>query len=61
MRGGLTWREAHFVAEHVVKSANLASAEIVEVNATLSDGQGASVTVELGHQLVNALLGEAML
>jgi arginase len=49
------------VAEHVVKSGNLASAEIVEVNATLSDGQGASVTVELGHQLVNALLGEAML
>lgn len=61
VRGGLTWREAHFVAEHVVKSGNLASAEIVEVNATLSDGQGASVTVELGHQLVNALLGEAML
>ena len=61
VRGGLTWREAHFVAEHVVKSGNLGSAEIVEVNATLSDGQGASVTVELGHQLVNALLGEAML
>ena len=61
VRGGLTWREAHFVAEHVVKSGALASAEIVEVNAALSDGHGASATVELGHQLVNALLGEAML
>lgn len=61
VRGGLTWREAHFVAECVVKSGALASAEIVEVNATLSDGQGASETVELGHQLVNALLGEAIL
>lgn len=61
VRGGLTWREAHFVAEHVVKSGSLASAEIVEVNAALSDGQGASATVELGHQLVNAMLGEAML
>jgi arginase len=61
VRGGLTWREAHFVAEHVVKSGSLASAEIVEVNATLSDGRGASATVELGHQLVNAMLGEAML
>jgi arginase len=61
VRGGLTWREAHFVAEHVVKSGALASAEIVEVNAALSDGRGASATVELGHQLVNALLGEAML
>jgi arginase len=61
VRGGLTWREAHFVAEHVVKSGSLASAEIVEVNAALSDGQGASATVELGRQLVNAMLGEAML
>lgn len=61
VRGGLTWREAHFVAEHVVRSGALASAEIVEVNATLADGQGASETVELGHQLVNALLGEAIL
>lgn len=61
VRGGLTYREAHFVAEHVVKSGALASAEIVEVNATLSDGQGASATIELGHQLVNSMLGEAML
>lgn len=61
VRGGLTWREAHFVAEHVVKSGALASAEIVEVNASLSDGEGASQTVELGHQLVNAMLGEAIL
>jgi len=61
VRGGLTWREAHFVAEYVVKSGALASAEIVEVNTTLADGQGASETVELGHQLVNAMLGEAIL
>lgn len=61
VRGGLTWREAHFVAEHVVKSGALASAEIVEVNATLADGQGASDTVELSLQLVNALLGESIL
>ena len=61
VRGGLTWREAHFVAEHVVKSGSLASAEIVEVNTTLSDGQGATETVELGHQLVNAMMGEAIL
>lgn len=58
VRGGLTWREAHFVAEHVVRSGNLASAEIVEVNESLSPG---SETVELGHQLVMAMLGEAIL
>jgi len=61
VRGGLTWREAHFVAEYVVKSGALSSAEIVEVNATLSNDAGATSTVELGHQLVNALLGEAIL
>jgi arginase len=57
-RGGLTWREAHFVYEHVVKCGALASAEIVELNPTLSDGQGASGTIELGYQLISALCGE---
>eukprot|EP00984_Skeletonema_dohrnii_P006232 scaffold2239_cov114-Skeletonema_dohrnii-CCMP3373.AAC.13 len=61
VRGGLTWREAHFVAEYVVKTGSLASAEIVEVNHTLSDGDGANDTVELGHNLVNALCGESIL
>lgn len=61
VRGGLTWREANFVAERVVKSGALASAEIVEVNATLADGQGANDTVELSLQLVNAMLGESIL
>ena len=61
VRGGLTWREAHFVAESVVKSGALSSAEIVEVNATLSDGDGARSTVELGHQLITAMLGEVIL
>ncbi|KAL7497150.1 hypothetical protein ACHAWT_005313 [Skeletonema menzelii] len=61
VRGGLTWREAHFVAEYVVKTGSLASAEIVEVNHTLSDGDGANETVELGHNLVNAFLGESIL
>ena len=61
VRGGLTWREAHFVAEHVVKSGLLASAEIVEVNHTLSDHDGANETIELGHNLINAFLGEAIL
>ncbi len=61
VRGGLTWREAHFVAESVAKCGSLASAEIVELNPTLADGQGASETIELGHQLVNALMGECIL
>ena len=61
VRGGLTWREAHLVAEYVVKSGNLASAEIVEVNAALGSDDGAKSTVELGHQLANAMLGEVIM
>lgn len=35
VRGGLNWRKAHFVCEHVVKSSALANTEIVELNPTL--------------------------
>ena len=59
--GGLTWREAHFVAEYVVKSGSLASAEIVEVNHTLSDGDGADATLEMGYNLIKAFLGQSIL
>lgn len=38
VRGGLTYREAHFVSEAVAQCGNLASAEIVELNPTLSHG-----------------------
>ena len=61
VRGGLTWREAHFVAEHVMKSGSLASAEIVELNPTLSDGQGANETLELGQKLVCAMMGDVIM
>ena len=57
VRGGVTWREAHFVVE----SATLAISDIVELNPTLSDGQGASDTVELGRHLVRAWLGDCIL
>ena len=49
------------MAEHVVKSGLLASAEIVEVNHTLSDGDGADATVEMGKNLIDAFLGKSIL
>ena len=61
VRGGLTFREAHFVAEAVAATGNLASAEIVELNPTLSDGEGANETVELGLQLVTSLMGKSII
>ena len=61
VRGGLTYREAHFVAEVVARSGHLASVEIVELNPTLSDGDGANETVELGMQLITSLMGKSII
>ncbi|VEU37129.1 unnamed protein product [Pseudo-nitzschia multistriata] len=61
VRGGLTYREAHFVAEFVAQSGDLASAEVVEVNPNLSDDDGANETVELGMQLITSLMGKSII
>lgn len=61
VRGGLTFREAHFVAEIVASSGNLASAEIVELNPNLSDDSGADETVDLGLQIVTSLCGKSII
>ncbi|CAB9510735.1 Arginase, non-hepatic 3 [Seminavis robusta] len=61
VRGGLTFREAHYVAESVAASGNLASAEIVELNPNLSDGSGATETVDLGLQIVTSLMGKSII
>uniref|UniRef100_A0A7S4I5R3 Arginase n=1 Tax=Odontella aurita TaxID=265563 RepID=A0A7S4I5R3_9STRA len=49
VRGGLTYREAHYIAESVARSGALGSVEMVELNPTLSDGEGSRETVELGE------------
>lgn len=61
VRGGLTFREAHYVAEAVARSANLASAEIVELNPTLSNVDEANETVNLGLGLVTSLMGKSII
>jgi arginase len=61
VRGGLTFREAHFVAEYVAQSGNLASAEIVELNPTLSDVDGADDTIELGVQIITSFMGKSII
>eukprot|EP00980_Cylindrotheca_fusiformis_P004060 scaffold880_cov132-Cylindrotheca_fusiformis.AAC.56 len=61
VRGGLTFREAHFVAEAVAQTGNLASGEIVELNPSLSDEDGAFDTVELGEQLISSFMGKSII
>jgi arginase len=61
VRGGLTYRESHFICEYIAQSGNLASAEIVEVNPTLSNDDGADDTVELGCQLITSFMGKSII
>jgi len=61
VRGGLTYREAHFVGEAVAQSGNLSSAEIVELNPSLSPGEGGDDTVELGLQLITSFMGKSII
>mmetsp|Transcript_14633 Transcript_14633/g.30255 ORF Transcript_14633/g.30255 Transcript_14633/m.30255 type:complete len:371 (-) Transcript_14633:57-1169(-) len=61
VRGGLTYREAHFVCEYVAQSGDLASADIVEVNPNLSNDHGANETVELGVQLITSFMGKSII
>ena len=61
VRGGLNYREAHYVAEAVAVSGNLASADIVELNPTLSGEEGAAETVELGLQIITSFMGKSII
>jgi len=61
VRGGLNFREAHYVAEAVAVSGNLASSEIVELNPTLSHRKGADDTVDLGLQIITSLMGKSII
>jgi arginase len=61
VRGGLTYREAHYVAEAVAYTGKLASAEIVELNPSLSHAAGAEETVELGLQLITSFMGKSII
>ena len=57
VRGGLSYREGHYVAEAVAASGRLASMDLVEVNSDLGTASAASETVEIGLALVASALG----
>jgi arginase len=59
--GGLNFREAHYVAEAVAVSGNLASADIVELNPMLSGEEGAAEMVDLGFQIITSFMGKRII
>ena len=61
VRGGLTYREAHFLCEALSATGRLGSLDVVEVNSALADPAGAKATVDLAKGLVASALGAVIL
>ncbi|KAF0764279.1 hypothetical protein AaE_003085, partial [Aphanomyces astaci] len=61
VRGGLTWREANYVAEAVAESNMLVGLDMVEVNPSLAPGKGAAITVDMALLLIGSALGNRIL
>lgn len=61
VRGGLTWREANYVAEAAAETNLLCGLDMVEVNPTLAPGQGAQITIEMALLLISSALGNRIL
>lgn len=61
VRGGLTYREALYVAEACAETGRLGSMDIVEVNADLVDAPAAEDTVQLGLITVASAMGSRIL
>lgn len=61
VRGGLTFREGHYVCEAVAETGCLVALDIMEVNPTLGDERSVKETVAIGCSLTRAALGETLL
>lgn len=61
VRGGLTWREANYVAEAIAESNQLCSLDMVEVNPSLAPGSGATLTLDMALLLISSALGNRIL
>ena len=58
VRGGLTFREGHYICEAVYETGCLVALDIMEVNPSLADKASAEQTVAVGCSLARSALGE---
>lgn len=61
VRGGLSYREAHYVCERVAETGRLASMDMVEVNPNLSHGEDADATADLALALTESAMGNRIM
>ena len=60
VRGGLTFREGHYICEAVAETGSLVAMDIVEVNPSL-EVHAAEQTINVGCSITRAALGETLL
>ncbi|WWC71319.1 arginase [Kwoniella pini CBS 10737] len=61
VRGGLSFREGHYITEALAETGCLVSVDIMEVNPSLLDPNSVEKTVAAGCSLARASLGETLL
>jgi arginase len=61
VRGGLTFREGHYICEALYETGLLVALDLMEVNPSLEDSASVQQTVAVGCSLVRAALGETLL
>ncbi|KAL4399762.1 Arginase, catabolizes arginine to ornithine and urea [Malassezia pachydermatis] len=60
VRGGLTFREGHYICEAIAETGALVAMDMVEVNPSL-ESHAAEQTIAVGCSLIRAALGETLL
>ncbi|KAF8077785.1 arginase [Lyophyllum atratum] len=61
VRGGLTFREGHYICEAIHETGLLVALDLMEVNPSLADDASVRQTVQVGCSLVRSALGETLL
>lgn len=61
VRGGLTFREGHYICEAIWETGLLVAMDLMEVNPTLGDASQHLQTTQIGCSLIRASLGESLL
>jgi len=61
VRGGLTFREGHYICEAIHETGLLVAVDLMEVNPTLADEASIFETVTVGCSLIRCSLGETLL
>lgn len=61
VRGGMTFREGHYICEAVCETGKLCAMDLMEVNPTLGDAAQRLQTVQIACSLIRCAMGETLL